>query len=339
MAFNGRFLLNMIHFASRQGADLQELLALSEHSAEVLSQESCKVTDRVYNQVIEQAVSLTGDPFFGLHAGESLNLTAAGLISQISQTSETVKQALEYCCHFANLGCSVLPMSLKEGNDTYKIHLSPNKAWVDQSYTAFRHTADGVLAFSLRVFHSLTQEHHFPLAVYLPWPRPAQTEEYERIFRCALYFDSEEIAMVMEKAQVEAPVISANFDLLRILVAHAEKKSAQIQQKHGFVARIKESLLNIGQKRLPTIDEMAAHLHTSPRTLQRRLQVQGYTYKQLTDELRKEMALSYLERPHLSIGEVAYLLDYADASTFIRSFKRWTGVTPKTYRERDGASL
>ncbi|MEL6135554.1 MAG: helix-turn-helix domain-containing protein, partial [Bacteroidota bacterium] len=198
--------------------------------------------------------------------------------------------------------------------------------------TAFRHTTEGTLAYFIRAFRSLTHEAHYPLAVYLPWARPSSTDEYQRIFQAALYFESEEISMVLEKDHVEASVITANYDLLRILVAHAEEKSAQIQQDKGFAARIKESLLHMGQKRLPSVEEMAAHLHTSPRTLQRRLQVEGYSYKKLTDELRKEMALSYLKRPELRIGEIAFLLDYADASAFIRTFKRWTGLTPKAYR-------
>ena len=58
----------------------------------------------------------------------------------------------------------------------------------------------------------------------------------------------------------------------------------------------------------------------------------GTPYKQLIDELRKEFAMNYLKKDELSISEVAYLLDYADASAFVRSFKRWTQMTPVQFR-------
>lgn len=70
----------------------------------------------------------------------------------------------------------------------------------------------------------------------------------------------------------------------------------------------------------------------SVRTFQRKLKEVGHSYKELIDELRKDFALSYPKNPDLSIGEVAYLLNYADGSAFNRSFKRWTGRSPREYR-------
>lgn len=332
MAFNGRFVMNMAFVASNYGIDSKELISLTNLSEKELCDESCVIDDEVYNKVIEKAVELTKDPFFGLHAGENLNLAAAGLIAQITQSCETVKQALEYCCEFANLGCSALPMKLIEQNDCYKITLKPNALWEKQSPIALQHTTEGVLAFTIKEFQSLTRMKHSPIAIYLPWECKGDKDEYSRILDCPVFFNKSEIALLLRKEDVEDSVLSSDYDLLRILVSHAEQKSAKIKQQKGFASIVKQSVLKLVKPEFPSIEMVAAHLNISLRTMQRRLKEEGLTYKELTNDLRKEFAITYLDRDDLSISDIAYLLSYSELSTFTRSFKRWTGESPKEYR-------
>lgn len=334
MAFNGRFVLNLIDFAAQLGASTPELVELSGMSEVELCQEECFITDEVYNTIVERAVKATKDPFFGLHAAENLNLSAAGLIAQITQTSETVKQALDYCVQFANLGCSALPMSLQLTGDEYKLTLTPTPGWEAQSFMAFKHTADGVMAFTIKEFHTLTRQKHAPLRMHLTWEQHGSTSEYERVFDCPVLFCQESIAIFFRKEHVEQKVVTANYDLLRVLVAHAEEKSAKRAQERAFISTVRHSIINLIKPEFPSIEQVAAHLNISARTLQRKLQDEGQSYRILIDSLKKEFAISYLKRSDLNISQVAYLLDYNDVSAFTRSFKRWTGESPNAYRSQ-----
>ncbi|MFY0601707.1 MAG: AraC family transcriptional regulator ligand-binding domain-containing protein [Cyclobacteriaceae bacterium] len=333
MAFNGRFALNIIHFAGKLGADIRGLIDMTGMSASELSEETCMLDDLTYNQIVEESVALSGDPYFGLHAGENLNLSAAGLIAQLTQTSETVKQALELCCEFANLGCSALPMALVEEGDCYKVTMTPNPIWAVQSDVAVRHTTEGVIAFNIKEFHSLTRMKHSPVKIHLTWERQHNVEELERVYGCLVCFEKDEIAIFLNKSHVEEKIVTSDYNLLRILIAHAEEKSAGIKTDKGFAALVKESVVNLVKPEFPTIEQVASHLNVSPRTLQRRLKEEGQNFKDIIENLRKDFALSYLKRSDLSIGEVAYLLSYADISAFTRAFKRWMGVTPNDYRK------
>jgi AraC-like DNA-binding protein len=92
-----------------------------------------------------------------------------------------------------------------------------------------------------------------------------------------------------------------------------------------------------------TIEAVAARLAVTPRTLQRRLAAERYTYKHALDEIRSGLADTYLTATALSLTEITYLLAYSDPSAFSRAFKRWTGATPIEYRgrqrQRRGASV
>ena len=85
-------------------------------------------------------------------------------------------------------------------------------------------------------------------------------------------------------------------------------------------------------EREPVVATIAARLHMSARSLQRRLQSEGTSFAEVLSDLRRDMALRYLQDQRISIGEVAFLLGFLDVTAFHRAFKRWTGSTPAEYR-------
>ena len=84
--------------------------------------------------------------------------------------------------------------------------------------------------------------------------------------------------------------------------------------------------------RLWTLEEIAHHLHMSPRTLNRRLQRTGLSYHQLRTRYLQQCACQLLNNPHLSIDAIAAQLGFHDSASFRRSFKRWLSATPSEYR-------
>ena len=81
-------------------------------------------------------------------------------------------------------------------------------------------------------------------------------------------------------------------------------------------------------------DSFAELMHLSTRALQARFQKLGVTYGDLLDEIRRMLSLIYLEDTGISSLEIGMLLAYNDQSSFARAFKRWTGHTPKQYKEK-----
>ncbi|MCA6062313.1 helix-turn-helix transcriptional regulator [Thalassolituus marinus] len=84
----------------------------------------------------------------------------------------------------------------------------------------------------------------------------------------------------------------------------------------------------------PSIDQIARVLNCSARTLQRRLQVAGTSYREELNLVRYKLARSYLEDPSLQIIDVAMLLGYSEHSVFTRAFREWSGKTPQDFRQQ-----
>jgi AraC-like DNA-binding protein len=92
-----------------------------------------------------------------------------------------------------------------------------------------------------------------------------------------------------------------------------------------------EPLLPAGEVRM---DALARALGCSRQTLYRRLRAEGTTFETLLDGLRRRLARRLLREERLSVKETSYRLGFADPAAFSRAFKRWTGSSPRTWRDR-----
>jgi AraC-like DNA-binding protein len=68
------------------------------------------------------------------------------------------------------------------------------------------------------------------------------------------------------------------------------------------------------------------------RTLRRRLQAEGSSFRNLKDSVRRDIALERLRGTDLSVQEIAALTGFADSGSFRKAFHRWTGNYPSYYR-------
>ncbi len=84
---------------------------------------------------------------------------------------------------------------------------------------------------------------------------------------------------------------------------------------------------------IPSQEMVADSLYMSVRNLQRKLQVEGNSYKQILDDVRQQLAEQYLKEKQRSIGEITYMLGFTEPSNFTRAFKRWTGLSPQVYQK------
>ncbi|MFK7948266.1 MAG: AraC family transcriptional regulator ligand-binding domain-containing protein [Saprospiraceae bacterium] len=332
MTFGARYIANIIQFAKQQGANQKDLLQLTGLTMNELNDETLRLEVSTYNAVLENALKQTKDKFFGLHIGEYLSLSAAGLIVQIAQSSETVRQAVDFMIQFSNLGCQALPFSLHEHDDEIELRITPSDLWQTQSPESVQHTVDGIVVFTIKELHTLTHQKHYPTKLLFHYKQPNQIEEYQRIFKCAVDFNYQYTSLFFSNRLFQEKIITSDYNLLKILVQHAEFKLATMEQQSGFSTIVKQTILNLVKPEFPTIEQVAANLNLSVRTLQRRLKSEQKTYKSVLDNLKQQFAMDYIKNPQLTVSEIAYLLDYSEVSAFSRSFKRWTGKTPNQFR-------
>jgi AraC-like DNA-binding protein len=96
--------------------------------------------------------------------------------------------------------------------------------------------------------------------------------------------------------------------------------------------RIRQILGDDFQQEMPSFEQLTSLLNMSARTLRRRLEKEGTSYQRIKDNARRDAAISMLSHDGMTVSEVAELVGFSDPSAFHRSFKKWTGQSPGSYR-------
>jgi AraC-like DNA-binding protein len=146
-------------------------------------------------------------------------------------------------------------------------------------------------------------------------------------------FEQSETEVFLSRESIEQPMAEADPPLCAVLESHAGRKVQRVPRP-TLADSTERQLFELLPGDEPELEEVAARLQTSPRALQRGLQEEGTSFREILDRVRLTLAKTYLGEVDLSVFEIALLLGYSDATAFHRAFKRWTGVTPGAFRKQ-----
>jgi AraC-like DNA-binding protein len=165
--------------------------------------------------------------------------------------------------------------------------------------------------------------------------RNSDLREFEHFYGCPVEFGrtaSEGVLSDLLEFSNDAlavPLITADAKLLDALLPFcdiaAKERSTDAGTLRAAVENEVEKLLPHGKAQKQSV---AKALAFSARTLSRRLADEGTTYEEIVDQLRRSLALQYLNEPGMSLAQIAWLLGYEGSTSFNHAFKRWTGRSP-----------
>ncbi len=135
-----------------------------------------------------------------------------------------------------------------------------------------------------------------------------------------------------DRSLLERPQRHAEPRLLAMLDRQLDALLSGLPENRRFRDGVQRCMMDELPDREPVMAPIAARLHMSPRSLQRRLRSEGTSFAEVLSDLRRDLALRYLQDQRLAIAEVGFLLGFLDVSAFHRAFRRWTGSTPAGYQ-------
>ena len=267
------------------------------------------------------------DPEFGVRAGGAHSLRSMGLVGYVARFSATLRGALSRVQRYGRIFTEAVEFRLQEGLPEIllaKAHpsLGPGKA-LAESYR---------LAALLKASRALTGVDIVPVRLTCTYAQPSSTTVHRRYFRCPLQFGAQAATVVFRTPDLDLPIVGADETLAGYLSEYAEQVLASLVQGQTMRHTVRAVIWSLLGDGTPSLEQVAEALHLAPRTLQRHLAAEGTSLRQEIEEIRKTMAVAVLRDPSISIEDVALLLGYAEPSTFFRSFKRWTGSTPRRFR-------
>ena len=276
--------------------------------------------------LFERARALTRNPGLGIQLGLQMRASAHGYLEFAAMTASTLREALETATRFVPTRTNALSLSL---------HVSDQRAsLVIEERADFGDARDAIL-FALavgiwQIGDALTGR-ELTGAADFAFPRPAYVEQVTGL-RQSLRFSQPVTQLLFDASALSLPLTMADPVSRQLAYSELERSLEELGTEQEILSRVR-SAVGRASGGFRSLEEVATGLHLSTRTLKRRLAAQGVTYSNVLEEQRREKALLLLRSPSLSLDEVAEQLGYSDTSNFRRAFRRWTGVSPATYRK------
>jgi AraC-like DNA-binding protein len=312
-----------------EGLDVASLFAAADIDPRALEGPSARLQTEKISHLWELAVERSRNPALALAQYEVVRPASFDVVGYTMMSCADLRGAFDRLIRYLLILSDALTMTTAEEEEGFRI-----------SFVLFggeravpRQRIEYIFMTLIGFCRWICRANVGPRVIEIAYPRPADLAPYRAAFGCPVSFDAERNSLLFAHADLKLALPTFNPQLAELHERFAgDYLRAFDHAQTSF--RVREAIVRRLPDGEPRRDEVAAELRMSERTLQRRLEEEKTSFVQLLDDTRRELADQYLGRLHLSLGQAAYLLGFADQSSFFRACRRWFKVSPAQYRHQ-----
>lgn len=306
------------------------ILTSSGFKNEQFDNSDTRVSYAAIGRLLACCKTVTGCEHFGLLIGKSADPSHLGIAGYQTRNAQDVDTALRGLIKYLDLhdqgGVPTLTTTANYTLLGYAIQIS-GVAGADQIY-------DLAIALACNIMRALCGKNWNPTEVILIRQPPDEVTPYKNFFKAPLRFNQNESAIVFPTRWLSYQLPSADPFLHQHLIKEAE--ALHIEQHDNLTETLRYMLRQSLMSKRCKAEDFARQLGIHERTLLRRLQAEGTSFRQELGKVRLTVSQQLLSETTMTLAEIATALSYEDASAFNRAFKKWTGNTPGRWRSTSG---
>ncbi|MGQ0529195.1 MAG: AraC family transcriptional regulator [Panacagrimonas sp.] len=271
---------------------------------------------------LQTAAAHLHDPDLGLHLGQTVTPQHFGVMGYVLLACGTLGAALTRLHHYQRLVYDVSPMQLHTAGSTVTLE------WGTENGRPGRLVDETAITALVQFARDVTGDAAAIEAVHFVNDPPASLDPYRRYFGGEVLFEQSATRVRLPLSLLANPLRQPDAGLLSLLEQQAESLLADLPEAGDLEQAVRRAVAANAREGEISLERVASALHTSPRTLHRRLDTLGLGFRKLRDDTRRRLAEQHLADPGMSLAEIALLLGYSEQSAFTRAFGKWTGTTP-----------
>lgn len=314
-----------------RGHDPAPLVAEAGLDESLLTDARARVPAVIVARLWNEAPLLVGDDAFGLTLGAT-SVEALSLGAYILRSCATFGEGLQRMWTYYRVFNDVHGLAVEQPDPaTLTLALSTK----NEPLPAPRHAVEFAFAWLVAMVRTTTGRELAPIRVAFEHGAPASVAAHSRFFQCPVAFARPRSELTFPLAWLELPQTTFDPHLRELVELEAQAELARLPDNATVAGRVREIVRPmLASDAAGLLDDVAARMRMSARTLQRYLKDEGTTFQRVLDRLRCEVAEQRLRESDASLAEIAHELGFADQSAFHKAFVRWTGRTPGEARRR-----
>jgi AraC-like DNA-binding protein len=316
---------------SVRGADLNAdvLLANVGLSSSLLQVPQARVSAKHYGALWRAIAAALDDEFFGQDSRRMKVGTFAMLCHSVLNC-KTLGQALDRSLRFYALILDDISGSAERDAKEARIVLHEHAAGVSQR--VFAHELLLMLLYGVSCW--LVGRRIPILRTEFSYVEPAHSAEYRLMYCADLRFNRPNTLLAFEASYLDLPVVQNERSAKEFLRSAPENILLKYKNGSSLTARVRRRLRQFLPGTVPDFEDLADEMSITPATMRRRLHEEGESYQSIKDQLRRDLAISYLSHSRRSVMDIALELGFTERSAFHRAFRKWTGASPGEFRRK-----
>lgn len=211
-----------------------------------------------------------------------------------------------------------------EQNNEVSIHYEPALLWQKEYYESARQSVELSMSGMLILFKKLSGRNVFPIRVDMVYPLRKKSE-YERIFKSPVKFRTTQNRLIFRKEDLLRDIISHDKSFFAFFNSTLEQKLQRLKKSERLSDQLIQMIMRDFKGKVPPAEIVASQLNMTVRSLQRKLKDEHSTYRDVTQKIKKDLAVSLMAKSKFRVSEIAEILGYSDLSSFSKAFKKWSG--------------
>lgn len=322
----------LVEMMRSRGVTPDDVLAGTGISEEDLADPEARVSFRSRIRQLENVIARV-PPGFWLDWRDDVSISDYGLLGYAMMSSATLEQAIQIAVKYHKMAGAMFDLKFLVEDGDAILRLDHLIAGGDVGQLV----VDDLFSSITPLIRLLTGQPFTPRVIHFAHARPVYAERYAEIFDCPVVFDQKFSEYRFDAGWLTQPLAEADANTARVCEESCRRLLNQMEIEEDIVSRICHLLLSRPGE-FPRLDVIAGQLSMGSRTLRRRLAELGTSYQKILDDVKKELAIEYLQTTNLSIQEIAELLDYSEVTNFRRAFVKWVGTSPHKYRKQQTGS-
>lgn len=327
------YVVMSLELAAERGVARETILHDIVLPEPLLAHSEARVSLLTYGRIVARSLRLTGDAALGFAFGLRSSLTAHGLLGLGLMSQPTLRDALAFGAqYFVPLRFPGFALGMQT------LRHEGGECWIELHealpYGPLRQYAFDVLlvGFTHVLELALARDEY---ALCLQRLEPADFERFAAQLP-TIHFGSKVNGLRLPSKALERPLPAANAMTAQLVRQQCDQELALLGLRGDEPTRVRALLADSGAEGYPSVEQAAARLFVSARTLKRRLHQHGLSYRTLVQEARFRESQRMLRNSGLSVSEIATRLGYHSPANFTRAFRKWAGVSPGAYRRAEG---
>lgn len=314
---------------ARRGYSSVDVLSGTGLSEADLRQPGCLVEIPHHIRIIHNIYRLSESPALAFSLADELTLGDLGILGYSVMTCEDTDEATKLWhqynpVFFGNL----IETSFKQVGDQLLLTCIP---YPDIRENLLQFLIEEKLCYDLAL-QRLIGLSEFPLAkLTLSYAEPAHTVEYFQRLQCPIEFSANQNSLLLQPNAMTLPLQGGDVETHQCCLLQLERSIEQIDANSTLAQQITSELFASAPS-LPGVEDVAANLRYTSRTLHRRLREEGVSFSGLSTATRLQIIKNLLATTDLKSVEIAGRVGFSDVRSLRRFFKQHTGHTLRQFR-------